>query len=160
MILPVQETRVSLPALPLSLHARLSSLAVTAANESTSNWALLSQAAHEKRLAEQLVHKAESSRLAVRGVGATLSALTRGEAQTLLVEDGFEMPGFMCYDCHYPDLAEGACPHCHKALAPCPDVVDEAIELALRKNCEIEHVRGPTALREAGRMGALLRFHT
>jgi hypothetical protein len=38
--------------------------------------------------------------------------------------------------------------------------VDEAIELALTKNCQIEHVRGPTALRDAGRMGALLRFHS
>jgi len=114
--------------------------------------------AHEKRMAEELVRQAESGRLAVRGVGATLGALTRGEAQTLLVEDGFEMPGYVCYDCHYPGLSEGACPHCHKALEPCPDIVDEAIELALRKNCQIEHVRGPTALRDAGRMGAMLRF--
>lgn len=114
--------------------------------------------AHEKRMAEELVHKAGAGRLAVSGVGATLGALTRGEAQTLLVEDGFEMPGFVCYGCHYAILSEGDCPHCHKPLEPCPDIVDEAIELALKKNCQIEHVRGPTALRDAGRMGAILRF--
>ena len=113
---------------------------------------------HEKRMAEELVHKAGARKLAVSGVGATLDALARGEAQTLLVEDGFEMPGFVCYSCHYSNLEEGACPHCHKPLEPCPDIVDEAIELALRKNCQIEHVRGPTALRDAGRMGAILRF--
>jgi peptide subunit release factor 1 (eRF1) len=94
----------------------------------------------------------------VSGIGATLGALTRGEAQTLLVEDGFEMPGFVCYTCHYTSLGDQECPHCRKPLEPCPDIVDEAIELALRKNCQIEHVRGPTALRDAGRMGALLRF--
>ncbi len=113
---------------------------------------------HEKQIAEELVHKAGARKLAVSGVGATLDALTRGEAQTLLVEDGFEMPGYVCYSCHYSNLEEGACPHCHKPLEPCPDIVDEAIELALRKNCQIEHVRGPTALRDAGRMGAILRF--
>jgi peptide chain release factor subunit 1 len=113
---------------------------------------------HEKRMAEELVHKAGARKLAVSGVGATLDALARGEAQTLLVEDGFEMPGFVCYSCHYSNLDEGVCPHCHKPLEPCPDIVDEAIELALRKSCQIEHVRGPTALRDAGHMGAILRF--
>ena len=68
------------------------------------------------------------------------------------------MPGFVCYSCHYAILSEGECPHCHKPLEPSPDIVDEAIELALRKNCQIEHVRGPTALRDVGRMGAILRF--
>jgi peptide subunit release factor 1 (eRF1) len=114
----------------------------------------------EKRLAEELVHKAGAGSLAVSGVGATLSALVRGEALTLLVEDGFEMPGFVCYSCHYTNLGEGHCPECRKPLEPCPDIVDEAIELALRKNCQIEHVRGPTALRDAGRMGAILRFQS
>jgi peptide chain release factor subunit 1 len=113
---------------------------------------------NEKRMAEELVQKAGAGQRAVSGIGATLGALTRGEAQTLLVEDGFEMPGFVCYTCHYTSLGDQECPHCRKPLEPCPDIVDEAIELALRKNCQIEHVRGPTALRDAGRMGALLRF--
>jgi len=113
---------------------------------------------NEKRMAEELVQKAGAGQRAVSGVGATLGALTRGEAQTLLVEDGFEMPGSVCRHCHYTNLSGEPCPHCHQPLDPCPDVVDEAIELALRKNCQIEHVRGPTALRDAGRMGAILRF--
>ena len=115
---------------------------------------------HESRMAEELVQKAGAGQRAVSGVGATLGALTRGEAQTLLVEDGFEMPGFVCHRCHYTSLGGEPCPQCHEPLDPCPDIVDEAIELALRKNCQIEHVRGPTALRDAGRMGALLRFQT
>ena len=113
---------------------------------------------NEKRMAEELVQKAGAGQRAVSGVGATLGALTRGEAQTLLVEDGFEMPGFVCHHCHFTSLGGEPCPLCHKPLDPCPDIVDEAIELALRKNCQIEHVRGPTALRDAGRMGAILRF--
>lgn len=113
---------------------------------------------HERRMAEGLVQKAGAGQRAVSGVGATLGALTRGEAQTLLVEDEFEMPGFVCRHCHYASLGGEPCPQCHGPLDPCPDVVDEAIELALRKNCQVEHVRGLTALRDAGRMGAILRF--
>lgn len=112
----------------------------------------------EQQMAEELVQKAGAGNLAVSGVTATLTAIARGEAQTLLVEDGFESPGYVCSGCHHVSLDEGACPNCHTPLRPCPDIVDEAIELALEKNCQIQHVRSPTALRDAGRMGALLRF--
>ncbi len=113
---------------------------------------------HEKRLANDLVRKAEAGQRAVSGVSATLGALIRGEAQMLLVEEGFETPGYVCYDCHYVTLDEPTCPHCHKPTQPCPDIVDEAIEVAMMKNCQIEHVQGVTPLRDAGRMGAILRF--
>ena len=114
--------------------------------------------AHERRLADELVQKTKAGHRAVTGVGATLQALTRAEAQLLLVEEGFEMPGFACYACHYVDLETRACPRCQKPLEPCPDIVDEAIELAMRTNCQVEHVYGATPLRDQGRMGALLRF--
>jgi peptide subunit release factor 1 (eRF1) len=115
---------------------------------------------HERRIAEELVQKAEAGQRAVKGVSATLTALDRGEAQTLLVEDGFEMPGYACFGCHYVSLDPGNCKHCHHPLEPCADVVDEAIELAMQRNCQIEHLQGPTPLHEGGRIGALLRYQT
>ncbi|HUK81452.1 MAG TPA: hypothetical protein VLZ12_02360 [Verrucomicrobiae bacterium] len=114
----------------------------------------------EQRLAEQLVQKAEAGDRAVRGVSPTLSAIARGEAQTVLIDEGFEMPGYACFTCHHVSLEPQDCPNCHQPLEPCNDVIDEAIELAMLKNCQIEHVQGPTVLREGGRMGALLRFQT
>ncbi len=113
---------------------------------------------HERRMAEELVQKAEAGDRAVRGVSATLNALERGEAQTLLVEEGFEMPGYACFACHYVSLEPGECPRCRKPVEPCADVVDEAIELAMQRNCQIEHLQGPTPLRDGGRIGALLRY--
>ncbi len=113
---------------------------------------------HEQKLADDLIRKAQVGHKAVHGLGATLDALTRGEAGLLLVEDGFESPGFVCYDCHHVSLDEATCPRCQRPMLPCPDVVDEAIEAALLQNCQIEHVHGVTSLRDAGRMGALLRF--
>jgi peptide chain release factor subunit 1 len=113
---------------------------------------------HERRLAEELIQKAGAGDLAVSGITPTLNALAHGEAQMLLVEDGFETPGYVCYNCHFASLREQDCPHCHKPVEPCPDIVDEAIELAMTKNCAIEHIHGATPLREAGRIGALLRY--
>jgi peptide subunit release factor 1 (eRF1) len=112
----------------------------------------------ERRMADELVQKAGAGNRAVSGVSATLNAIARGEAQTLLVEEGFESPGYVCYGCRHVSLDEGQCPNCRIPFEPCPDIVDEAIELALSKNCQIQHLHGPTALRDAGRMGALLRY--
>jgi len=114
-------------------------------------------AEHERRLAGELVHKAAAGR-AVSGMAATLTALSRGEAQLLLVEEGFESPGYICRSCQHlsPDVA--TCPQCDQPAEPCADVVDEAVGLATARNCRIEHVRGPTPLREAGRIGAMLRY--
>ncbi|MCG3150254.1 MAG: hypothetical protein PCFJNLEI_03735 [Verrucomicrobiae bacterium] len=115
---------------------------------------------HELKLAGELIQKAEAGQRAVKGLGATLTALDRGEAQTLLVEDGFEVPGYACFACHFASLEQQSCPHCGKPVEPCADVVDEAIELALQRNCQVEHLQGPTPLREGGRIGALLRYQT
>ena len=112
----------------------------------------------EKRLAEELVHKVSAGNRAVSGVTATLAALQRGEAQTLLVEEGFETPGYVCTHCHYGSITEENCPQCRQPLSPYPDIIEKAIELALEKNCQIEYLRDPAPLRDLGRVGALLRY--
>jgi peptide chain release factor subunit 1 len=114
----------------------------------------------EKRMAEQLIRKAEAGDLAVSGISATLNALHRGEAQVLLVEDGFEAPGYVCRDCRFTTIQDGPCPVCDKPVEPCPDIVDEAVTLAMQKNCQVEHVHPATPLHDAGRMGALLRYRS
>lgn len=115
---------------------------------------------HELKLADELIQKAEAGHLAVKGLSATLTALDRGAAQTLLVEDGYEVPGYACFACHFASLELQACPHCGRLTEPCADVVDEAIELALQRNCQIEHLQGATALHDGGRIGALLRYQS
>lgn len=114
-------------------------------------------AEHEQASARDLVHKAITGR-AVSGVAATLTALSRGEAQLLLVEEGFESPGYICRTCQHLSPDAATCPQCQQPAERSPDVVDEAVEMAMHKNCRIEHVQGQTPLREAGRIGALLRY--
>jgi len=114
-------------------------------------------AEHKQQMAEELVRKASTAR-AVTGLAATLSALGRGEAQLLLVEEGFELPGFICRNCRHLSTEAWPCPQCNQPVEPCGDIVDEAVALALERNCRIEHVQGLTPLRKVGRIGALLRY--
>lgn len=114
-------------------------------------------AEQEHRLAGELIHKTSAGR-AVSGMTATLTALSRGEAQQLLVEEGFESPGYICRGCQHLSFDATTCPHCGKPAEACADVVDEAVGMALARNCRIEHIQNVTPLREAGRIGALLRY--
>lgn len=115
------------------------------------------QAENERRFSADLVRKCGDGR-AVAGVGATLAAIGRGEAQLLMVEEGFEAPGYLCRSCRSVSLHEPTCPQCRQSAELCPDIVDEAVTLALQKNCLIQHVQTHTPLREAGRIGAMLRY--
>ena len=114
----------------------------------------------EQRLATELWEKSEARDLAVRGVSDTVDAISRGAAQTLLVDHGFEMPGYACFQCHYPTLEPRDCPTCKQPTQPCADIVDEVIELARQRSCEVEHIHSETPLREGGGIGALLRYRT
>ena len=115
------------------------------------------QAEQERCFSADLVRKCGDGR-AVTGVGATLAAIGRGEAQLLIVEEGFELPGYLCRRCRSFSTKEAICPQCRRPAELCPDIVDEAVTMALQKNCIIQHVQTHTPLREAGRIGALLRY--
>ncbi|NQU12027.1 hypothetical protein HQ590_14630 [bacterium] len=116
--------------------------------------------AREGQLATELVQRVAAKNLAVVGLGATLKALVRGEAQTLLVEEDFEMPGYVCRSCHQAGLHAVECPLCHKPMESCADLVEEAVATAIHKHCQVTHLHGVTPLREAGRIGAFLRYRS
>ena len=113
---------------------------------------------HEIQLAANLVQEAAAGRGAVTGLMAVLAALDRGAAQKLVVEEGFAKAGHACGQCHYPSLLPANCPHCLQPTTPCADLVDEVRELAHHRNCQVKHLSGRTALRDCGRIGALLRY--
>lgn len=116
------------------------------------------EAEEEQRAVEELLARTERHHAAVTGIGPTLEAVARGEAQTLIVDSTLELPGYLCPQCHRPLVEEEICPECQTPAEPCADIVDELIELAVQKNCQIRHVHGPSPLRDLGRVGALLRY--
>jgi peptide subunit release factor 1 (eRF1) len=64
----------------------------------------------------------------------------------------------MCPKCHFLYASYEICPGCKIHTQPQVDVIDEAIEMAMNKNCEVKHINPPTQLQEYGNIGAFLRF--
>jgi peptide chain release factor subunit 1 len=93
---------------------------------------------------------------AVNGIAPTLEALGRGQVRTLLVDPAGERPGFRCASGRLAIL-EDACGGGGGAV-PVPDVVDEAIEDALRQGAHVDVVEDEGARRRVDGLAALLRF--
>ena len=112
----------------------------------------------EEKVLNRFVSELEKGGRAVTGVKNTLKSLNRGEAQTLLVTRHFSKEGRMCPKCQFLYVEEVRCPSCQIRTSPLLDVIDEAIEKAMEKNCKVEHINPPLSLGRYGKIGALLRY--
>jgi len=95
-------------------------------------------------------------RWAVDGVEATLRALSRGQVRTLLVDHDARVPGFRCALSGRLSESLALCRGEGEPL-PVADVIDDAMEDALRQRAHVAVVRGAQAKR-FDRLGAILRF--
>lgn len=97
---------------------------------------------------------------AVAGMDDTLNALEEGRVDTLLVAADLEVAGIRCPSCGHLGLREPSCPACGSATEETSDLVEEAVESALRQRARVEVVpQGLAAeLARVGGIGALLRF--
>jgi peptide subunit release factor 1 (eRF1) len=92
---------------------------------------------------------------ALNGVAATLAALGRGQVRTLLVDATAERPGFRCRsDGRLAVVAE----ECEGDADPVLDVVDEAIEEALRQGAQVDVVEDSAVRARVDGLAGLLRF--
>ena len=114
--------------------------------------------ARGQQLAAEVVQQATTGGRAVTGLPATLGVVARGEAQTLVIEEGFEQPGRVCRGCRHGDGEAPQCPRCGQATVACADVVEELAGWAATTICAVRVVEPGTVLHEAGRVGALLRY--
>lgn len=114
----------------------------------------------ELELVERAIGLKHAGGPAVTGLADTLLALQEGRVLTLLVEDGFVAPGYVCPDCDYLSIDESEhCLFCGAANArPVRNIVERAVHKALQQGARVEVVRAGTALGAAGRIGALLRY--
>ena len=97
---------------------------------------------------------------AVTGMAETIAALEEGRVETLIVESDLEASGVRCPSCGHIGLRGRSCPACGARMDDAPDLVEEAIESALRQRCRVEVLtQGLTDdLARHGGIGALLRF--
>lgn len=116
------------------------------------------KAQDEQTLLQQYTAELKRGGLAISGLKKSLRSLNRSEVQTLLVTRNFSKPGRLCPKCQLLFSDETRCPSCRIKTEPVEDIIDEAVEAALDKNCQVRHINPPSQLRRYGNIGALLRF--
>jgi peptide subunit release factor 1 (eRF1) len=94
---------------------------------------------------------------AVNGVTPTLRALSRGQVRSLLVDADASEPGFRCGDSGRLAVTEREC-RGEGEPAAVLDVIDDAIEEALRQGVDVNVVYEPEARAAIAGLGGLLRF--
>ncbi len=117
------------------------------------------KATEEESIVKKLAGELEKGGRALSGLKKSLRALNQGEVQTLVVSRFFAAPGKYCPRC---DLLytedELKCPSCERKTDPVVDVVDEAIEAAMKRDGAVKHISPPSKLEHYGSIGALLRY--
>lgn len=112
----------------------------------------------EGELLKRLIAEVERGGLACSGLKETLKRLNQFEVQTLVVTHSFSKEGRACPVCRFLYVDELICPVCQKKTEPVMDVVDEAIESAVEKNCPVKHIDLPSKLDRYGKIGAFLKY--
>jgi peptide chain release factor subunit 1 len=113
----------------------------------------------EEAMVKQFAAELEKGGRACSGLKDSLKALALGEVQTLIVTKGFAAAGRSCPRCRLLYVEdEVKCPACDRKTEAVLDVVDEAIEAAMRGDAQIRSVQPPSRLDRYGQIGALLRF--
>ena len=114
----------------------------------------------ERKLERHLVAEmllGQGSGWSVNGIGPTLDALAKGQVRTLLVRADASVPGFRCGATGRLTLSARECRSLGDAV-PVPDVIDDAIEEALRQRVDLDVVFEPDAAETINGIAALLRF--
>ena len=110
----------------------------------------------ERERVQELV-EAVGERMAVTGLPGTLRALGRGQVRTLMVDPDATMSGFRAADTGRLALEEREL-RGEGAVTPVVDLVDEAIEDALRQHAAVEVVYDDAARPAVEGLAAFLRF--
>jgi peptide subunit release factor 1 (eRF1) len=110
-----------------------------------------------ERTAVRRMQEALGTGWAVNGIDPTVRALARGQVRTLLVNADASEPGFRCGDSGRLARTERECRGEGEPIAVL-DIVDDAIEEALRQGVDVNVVYEPGARDGVVGLGAMLRF--
>jgi peptide chain release factor subunit 1 len=99
-----------------------------------------------------------ADRRAVAGLANVVEALSDHRVDCLVVSQGYSASGWRCDLCSSLAAIGRRCKRCGAEMAEVDDLVEEAVEDALSKSCQVEICVGNADLDVMGRIGALLRF--
>lgn len=107
-----------------------------------------------ERTLARLQRNAGRRERAVMGLDDVLQALAERRVETLVVNDGFSYPGLTCPHGDWLATDGGVCPIHGTRLQPCADVVELAIEHAVRQDAHVTIVERVDARAEPAADGA------
>ena len=96
----------------------------------------------------------------VAGLGRTLKAVNVDRVWELIYSEGLSLPGFECMKCAALfSVKRKSCPYCGGSVQQVDDVVERAVDHALRRGAKIEVVTGEArgSLNTVGGIGAFLK---
>jgi len=114
--------------------------------------------AEEDDTIQKLIAELERGGRACSGLRDTLNRLNVFEVQALVVTHNFSKEGRICPTHRFLYLDEPKCPICDKKNEVLVDVIDEAIETALKRHCAVRQITPPSKLDRYGHIGAFLQY--
>jgi peptide chain release factor subunit 1 len=108
---------------------------------------------------DDLLTKAMKNENAVLGIENVLNALQEGRVMKLVFLKGFKHSGISCSKCGYLTIQNASsCPFCRGDMQEAKYIVDLIAQKAVQQGTLIEVAHENAKLREAGSIGAFLRF--
>ena len=108
---------------------------------------------------DSLLTKAMKNENAVLGIENVLNALQEGRIMKLVFVKDFKQSGLSCSKCGNMTVQNiAACPYCKGEMEKVNYIVDFIAQKAVEQGAFVEVVSGDEKFREAGQIGAFLRF--
>lgn len=115
-------------------------------------------AERESQLVDRLVNLSAMGGNAVTGLDDTLQAVSDKRVETLIISDGFRVPGYAQATSGYVVANLTRSPLNESELVEVPDAVEAAVIHTVNQGGHVEIIAENPALEAAGRIGAILRF--
>jgi len=118
-----------------------------------------SEKAIEERLVDELVTRASKNGSAAIGLSDVLTQIQSGNIHHLIYLEGFNASGLKCPSCGFLTMQDiKTCPYCSSMLENIEHLIDYSIQRAIDQGAAISAITLSGKLKEAGNIGALLRY--
>jgi peptide subunit release factor 1 (eRF1) len=112
----------------------------------------------EKRLVQHMVTTHAKGGAATVGLDESLQAVSDKRIQTLIISDGFRMPGYVHDASGFVVANLARSPLAEEELTAVDDVIDAAVMQTMTQGGHVEVISENPELERVGRIGAILRY--
>lgn len=115
-------------------------------------------AEREARLVDRMLTLNAQGANAVTGLDDTLQAISDKRVETLIISDGYRVPGYVQESSGFLVANLARSPLAESELSEAADVVEAAVAQTVAQGGHVEVISENPYLEDAGRIGAILRY--